>query len=114
MPSQFIRSATWAPTIALSWFWGLGFFYAIHVTLTYGWLGFLAFALPNATGLGLFGWLLGAPRRRIDTIVASVQGPYALLFLGAQFFAVAITIFGFAAYAWLPLFGRDSVVGLVA
>lgn len=40
--------------------------------------------------------------------------PYALLFLGAQFFAVAITIFGFAAYAWLPLFGRDSVVGLVA
>ncbi|SDA34619.1 Acyl-CoA thioesterase FadM [Methylobacterium sp. UNC378MF] len=114
MHSQFIRSATWAPTIALSWFWGLGFFYAIHVTLSYGWLGFLAFALPNATGLGLFGWLLGAPRRKLDAIVAAVQGPYALLFLGAQFFAVAITIFGFAAYAWLPLFGHDAAVGVIA
>lgn len=114
MPSQFIRSAAWAPTIALSWFWGLGFFYAIHVTLTYGWLGFLAFALPNATGLGLFGWVLGAPRRNLDAIVAAVQGPYALLFMGAQFFAVAITIFGFAAYAWLPLFGHYAAVGVIA
>ncbi|MGU3546172.1 thioesterase family protein [Methylobacterium sp. A52T] len=114
MPSQFIRSAAWAPTIALSWFWGLGFFYAIHVTLTYGWLGFLAFALPNAAGLGLFGWVLGAPRRNLDAIVAAVQGPYALLFMGAQFFAVAITIFGFAAYAWLPLFGHDAAVGVIA
>lgn len=114
MPSQFIRSAAWAPTIALSWFWGLGFFYAIHVTLTYGWLGFLAFALPNATGLGLFGWVLGAPRRNLDAIVAAVQGPYALLFMGAQFFAVAITIFGFAAYAWIPLFGHEAAVGVVA
>lgn len=114
MPSQFIRSAAWAPTIALSWFWGLGFFYAIHVTLTYGWLGFLAFALPNAIGLGLFGWMLGAPRRNLDAIVAAVQGPYALLFMGAQFFAVAITIFGFAAYAWLPLFGHDAAVGVIA
>ncbi|MGT2481971.1 hypothetical protein ACU4GR_31060 [Methylobacterium oryzae CBMB20] len=84
------------------------------MTLTYGWLGFLAFALPNATGLGLFGWVLGAPRRNLDAIVAAVQGPYALLFMGAQFFAVAITIFGFAAYAWLPLFGHDAAVGVIA
>lgn len=114
MPSQFVRSAAWAPTIALSWFWGLGFFYAIHVTLSYGWLGFLAFALPNAAGLGLFGWLLGSPRRSLDKIMAAVQGPYALLFLAAQFLAVAITIFGFAAYAWLPVFGRDAIVGVAA
>ena len=35
------RSLVWAPTISLSWFWGLGFFYSIHATLTYGWLGFV-------------------------------------------------------------------------
>lgn len=110
---QFLRSATWAPTIALSWFWGLGFFYAIHVTLTYGWIGFLAFALPNAIGLALFGWILGAPGRSPEKIAATIQGPYAVLFLVCQFLAVAITIFSFAAYAWMPLFGRDTVLGLV-
>ncbi|WP_457108455.1 acyl-CoA thioesterase [Methylobacterium sp. P5_C11] len=98
----------------MSWFWGLGFFYAIHVTLTYGWLGFLAFALPNAGGLALFGWVLGAPRRNPEALIAAVQGAYAPLFLGAQFFAVAITIFGFAAYGWLPLFGHEAAVGVVA
>ncbi|KMO40391.1 thioesterase [Methylobacterium variabile] len=114
MLSQFLRSATWAPTIALSWFWGLGFFYAIHVTLTYGWLGFVAFAVPNAVGLGLFGWILGAPGRSPDKITATIQGPYAVLFLACQFLAVAITIFGFAAYAWTPVFGRETVFGLIA
>lgn len=114
MPNQLLRSAIWAPTIALSWFWGLGFFYAIHVTLTYGWLGFLAFALPNAVGLGLFGWVLGAPGRSPDKIAAAIQGPYAVLFLACQFLAVAITIFGFIAYAWTPLFGRDTIIGSIA
>ncbi|UGB27552.1 thioesterase family protein [Methylorubrum sp. B1-46] len=114
MLNQLLRSATWAPTIALSWFWGLGFFYAIHVTLTYGWLGFLAFALPNAVGLALFGWILGARGRSPDKIMAAIQGPYAILFLACQFLAVAITIFGFIAYAWMPLFGRDAVIGSIA
>ncbi|TXN40816.1 acyl-CoA thioesterase [Methylobacterium sp. WL30] len=114
MTFRIARSSSWSPTIALSWFWGLGFFYAIHVTLSYGWLGFLAFALPNAAGLGLFGWILGAPRRDLDRIVAVVQGPYALLFSLGQLFAVAITIFGFVAYAWLPLFGPGAIVGVVA
>ena len=114
MTFNFDRSLSWAPTIALSWFWGLGFFYAIHVTLSYGWLGFLAFALPNAMGLSLFGWILGAPRRDLDRIVGVIQGPYALLFSLGQMFAVAITIFGFLAYAWLPLFGPGVIVGVVA
>ncbi len=113
MLSQFLRSATWAPTIALSWFWGLGFFYSIHVTLVYGWMGFLSFAVPNAAGLGLFGWILGAPRRSPDKIAAAVQGPYAVLFLACQFLAVAITIFGFAAYAWEPVVGRDAAMGVI-
>jgi acyl-CoA thioesterase FadM len=107
----FLRSVIWAPTVALSWLWGLGFFYAIHVTLTYGWLGFVAFAVPNTTGLFLFGWLLNSPRRDPAKIIAQAGGPYALLFLLCQIFAVAITIFGFAACLWTPLFGEHA--GLV-
>src|SRR5579883_755904 len=92
------RSLLWSPTIALSWLWGLGFFYSIHVTLTYGWLGFLAFATANAGGLFLCGLLLGSPRRDASAVLSSAEGPYLGLFLLAQLFAVAITIFGFAAY----------------
>jgi hypothetical protein len=64
--------------------------------------------------LGLFGWVLGAPGRSPDKIAAVIQGPYAVLFLACQFLAVAITIFGFTAYAWTPLFGRDSIIGSIA
>lgn len=112
MQSSFSRSLTWSPTIALSWFWGLGFFYTIHVTLTNGWLGFLAFALPNAGGLCLFGWMLGAPQRNPAKILADVGSRYALLFQLCQLFAFAITVFGFAYYAWIPLFGTQAELGL--
>ncbi|GBU20005.1 hypothetical protein AwMethylo_42200 [Methylobacterium sp.] len=80
--------------------------------MTNGWLGFIAFAIPNAVGLGLFGWILGSPRIDPAKVLSSVEGPYAGLFLACQFFAVAITIFGFAAYAWMPLFGTNAALGI--
>ena len=54
-----VRNLLWAPTIGLSWLWGLGFFYSIHVTLTYGWLGFFGFAIANVGGsmaVRLYSW----------------------------------------------------------
>lgn len=113
MRSNFARSVSWSPTIALSWFWGLGFFYAIHVTLTNGWLGFLAFALPNAIGLFLFGWFIGAQHRSPEKLIASVCARYTMLFLFCQLLAVSATVFGFAKYAWLPLFGANAWLGIV-
>lgn len=113
MQSNFVRSISWSPTVALSWFWGLGFFYAIHVTLTNGWLGFLAFAVPNAIGLCLFGWIVGAPHRNPDKILASVGAKYTFLFLLCQLLAVTITVFSFANYAWLPLFGPNAWLGII-
>ena len=86
------RSLVWAPTISLSWLWGLGFFYSIHVTLTYGWLGFLGFALPNALGLALFGWIVGRAKSPPDMIVKSFEDAYGGAILLFQFAAVAITI----------------------
>ncbi|MBY0258350.1 MAG: acyl-CoA thioesterase [Methylobacterium sp.] len=112
MRTPSMRSLAWAPTVALSWLWGLGFFYAIHVTLTYGWLGFIAFAVPNATGLFLFGWVLNSPRRNPAETIASFGGHYALLFLLCQIFAVSLTVFSFVSCLWVPLFGAHG--GLVA
>jgi acyl-CoA thioesterase FadM len=112
MPFDANRSVTWSPTIALSWLWGLGFFYAIHVTLEYGWLGFLSFAAPNATGLFLFGWILGSPKRNPTAILRAVESRYAGLFLLCQLCAVAITIFGVAAYLWTPMALPHTAIGV--
>lgn len=112
MHAPFVRSLAWSPTVALSWLWGLGFFYSIHVALTYGWLGFLAFAAPNAIGLFLFGYVLGSPLLNPEKIFASLQSSYVGLLLMCQLCAVAITLFGFAAYLWVPLFGSTSLVSV--
>src|SRR4051794_10577605 len=106
-----IRSLLWAPTIALSWFWGLGFFYSIHVVLTYGWLGFVGFAAPNALGLGLFGWLVGRTKTSPELIVKSLETDYSAAFLFYQVAAAGITIFGFVTYFWAPMFGAGGWIG---
>lgn len=112
MKGKVVRSLLWSPTIALSWLWGLGFFYAIHVTLTNGWLGFVCFAAPNAIGLFTFGWVLGSPKRDPAAIMKNVASRYSTLFLLCQIFAVAITMFGFVAYLWRPLFGTNPAAML--
>ena len=105
-------SLTWSPSVALSWLWGLGFFYSIHVTIEDGWLGFLCFATPNSAGLLLFGWLLGAGHRDPTKIMAKVQRRYYGLFLLAQTLALAVTIFGFVAYLWRPMFLSSAMTPL--
>jgi acyl-CoA thioesterase FadM len=107
-----LRSLVWAPTIALSWLWGLGFFYSIHVTLTYGWLGFIGFAVPNALGLGLFGWIVGRAKSSPDLIVKSFEDSYGGVILLFQFASAAITIFGFVAYFWAPMYGAGAAIGV--
>ena len=106
------RSLVWAPTISLSWLWGLGFFYSIHVTLTYGWLGFIGFAIPNALGLGLFGWIIGRAKSSPDMIVKSFEDAYGGVILLFQFASAAITIFGFVAYFWAPMYGAGAAIGV--
>ena len=105
---------SWAPTIALSWLWGLGFFFSFQVILVYGLLGFLAFAIPNACGLLAFGWILGDPKRDPTAIFQRIQARYAGLFLASQVAAVAITLFASVQYLFIPLFGAESIVLIVA
>ncbi|KTR04087.1 thioesterase [Aureimonas ureilytica] len=109
MPHSALRTSLgWVPTIALSWFWGLGFFYAIHVTRTYGWTGFFAFALANALGFFLFGWVLGRTGRDPAMLWPRLQGPFTGLFLLAQIAAVAVSLQAFVAYL-APLGGVPAM-----
>jgi acyl-CoA thioesterase FadM len=109
---KLLRSIAWAPTIGLSWLWGLGFFYSIHVTIEDGWLGFLLFAIPNCIGLLIFGWILGSQNINPEEIIYRLQTKYLSLFLAAQVLAVAITVFAIAEYLWRPMFSSSIVAPL--
>lgn len=112
MRADYGSSLAWSPTVAVSWLWGLGFFYSIHVTVTYGWLGFLAFAIPNAFGLFLFGYVLGSARVDLEKVFESIQSGYAGLLVLCQLCAVGLTLFGFSAYLWTPLFLTGAPVSI--
>lgn len=105
------QSLAWSPTIALSWLWGLGFFYAIHVTFLYGWPGFVAFAVPNALGLALFGcaveWF--GPREGLEDSFGRLASRYGGILFVYQVAAVGITLFAFAADYLRPLVGGLAI-----
>ncbi len=100
-----------AASVASSWLWGLGFFYSIHVTLTYGALGFLLFAIPNAVGLALFGVVL---ERRSDLPKwwARVRARYLGFLILYQVAAVAITLFA-AGVGFFAILAGDAAGGAV-
>ncbi len=105
--SRFIRSLSWAPTISLSWMWGLGFFYSMHIVWAQGWTGFWVFALANACGLALFGYALSSPRRDPEGVFSRIGPRFVSLFILCQVGAVAITLFSITAYCW-PLLLPDA------
>lgn len=102
--SRLIRSLSWAPTVSLSWMWGLGFFYSMHIVWIQGWTGFWVFALANACGLALFGVVLDARRRDPETLFGRIGPRFVSLFLLCQVGAVAITLFSLGTYFWPLLF----------
>ncbi|MEN3792632.1 thioesterase family protein [Fulvimarina sp. MAC3] len=111
--SQLYRSLSWAPTISLSWMWGLGFFYSMHVVWTQGWLGFWVFALANAAGLASFGMVLNAGGRDPESLFARIGPRFVGLFLLCQFGAIAITLFSLGSYLWPFIFpGASQTVSL--
>jgi YbgC/YbaW family acyl-CoA thioester hydrolase len=102
--SRLVRSLSWAPTVSLSWMWGLGFFYSMHIVWIQGWTGFWIFALANACGLALFGVLLNSRRRDPETLFGRIGPRFVSLFLLCQVGAVGITLFSLGAYFWPLLF----------
>ncbi|WP_421725709.1 thioesterase family protein [Bauldia sp.] len=84
----------------MSWLWGLGFFFSIHFAHAYGWIGLLAFAIPNALGLLFFGagaaWIGRHHDLRNWAEERIARAP--LVFALYQLVAVSLTIFAFLRY----------------
>jgi acyl-CoA thioesterase FadM len=110
MTAIFTRSLHWGPTIALCCC-GPEFFCATQIALSFGWSVALAFAAVNAFSLFLFGRLLSGSQHDDKTVLISAARRYLGLFILGQLCAIAVTIFGFVAYLWTPMFGGSAAIG---
>ncbi|MDF1753300.1 MAG: acyl-CoA thioesterase [Verrucomicrobiales bacterium] len=99
----------WGNTIGLSWMWGLGLFFSVQFTIQFGMLGLLCFAIPNALGLFLFGYITDKVARRSDDkeslakFYDSWSKPFRLPLFLYQLAALSLTIFAIVHYLWQPL-----------
>ena len=57
MNLRWLNAFLWGNSVALAWMWGLGLFFSVQISFMFGMRGLLMFAIPNAVGLMLFGWL---------------------------------------------------------
>ena len=80
-------------------------FFSLHVTALYGLSGLLAFAIPNALGLVLFGVVLTMRRdgRDLRQFAEDTIRRYGSVFMLYQLVAVSLTLFALAAYLFRPL-----------
>ena len=95
---------SWPASIALSWLWGLGFFFSIHFAFSYGFVGLILFALPNALGLVLFGVVAGriGNAAAIRAWIEKAFARYGAIFALYQIAALSLTLFALMAYFALP------------
>lgn len=102
-------SLLWGISIALSWTWGLGLFFSVQMALHYGLQGLLLFAIPNATGLVLFGYLTHKIARRRQTArdferhFFETSHSMRFVILCYQLVAITLTFFAIFRYLFLPL-----------
>lgn len=99
----------WGNTIGLSWMWGLGLFFSVQFTIQFGMLGLLCFAIPNALGLFLFGYITDKVANRSDDKESLAKfydawsKPFKLPLFLYQLAALSLTIFAVVRYLWQPL-----------
>jgi acyl-CoA thioesterase FadM len=117
---RWINAIFWGNSIALSWMWGLGLFFSVQMTFMFGLTGLLAFAIPNALGLFLFGLLTQkvAGRDRggesLQRFFVRWSRPFRLSFYLYQVVAITLTIFAIVHYLFEPLLLPNRESGLVA
>ncbi|MEO8205088.1 MAG: thioesterase family protein [Chthoniobacterales bacterium] len=81
----------------------------MQFTVQYGLAGFASFAIPNALGLVLFGFVTHHIGRRnpgsesLAIFFTSWSRPFRLVFFLYQILAITLTLFAFIRYAWQPL-----------
>lgn len=110
MNFRWINALWWGNSVALAWMWGLGLFFSVQMTFMFGLRGLLWFAIPNALGLMLFGFLTQIVARRhaggkesLAIFFDRFSKPFRLIFYLYQVIALTLTVFALTKYLFYPL-----------
>ena len=110
MNFRWLNTLLWGNSVAIAWMWGLGLFFSVQMTFMFGLSGLLMFAIPNATGLVLFGALTqivarrhGGDRESLARFFDKFGRPFRLVFFLYQILALALTVFALVSYLFVPL-----------
>jgi acyl-CoA thioesterase FadM len=110
MNFRWLNALLWGNSVALAWMWGLGLFFSVQMTFMFGLQGLLLFAIPNAAGLMLFGFLTQIVARNHDGGRESLAiffdrfaKPFRLIFYLYQILALTLTVFALVRYLFVPL-----------
>ncbi len=90
--------------------WGLGLFFSVQMTFMFGLQGLLMFAIPNALGLMLFGFLTQNVAKNHDggqeslaIFFGKFSKPFRLILYIYQIVALSLTVFALVNYLFVPL-----------
>lgn len=110
MNLRWLNALLWGNSVALSWMWGLGLFFSVQMTFMFGLQGLLMFAIPNAFGLALFGFLTQIVARKhsggqesLAIFFDKFSKPFRLIFYLYQIVALSLTVFAIVSYLFVPL-----------
>ncbi len=113
MNFRWINTLLWGNSVALAWMWGLGLFFSVQMTFMFGLEGLLLFAIPNALGLILFGFLTqivadrhAGGQESLALFFDKFAKPFRLILYLYQVVALTLTVFALTKY----LFGSLDLV----
>ncbi len=110
MNFRWLNSVLWGNSVALAWMWGLGLFFSVQMTFMFGLGGLLMFAIPNALGLMLFGFLTqkvaasqDGGQESLAIFFDKFSRPFRLILYIYQIVAISLTVFALVKYLFMPL-----------
>ncbi|MEY3394985.1 MAG: hypothetical protein RL346_1221 [Verrucomicrobiota bacterium] len=110
MNLRWLNAFLWGNSVALAWMWGLGLFFSVQISFMFGMRGLLMFAIPNAVGLMLFGWLTQivagkhqGGQESLALFFDKFSKPFRLIFYIYQIIALSLTVFALVKYLFVPL-----------
>jgi len=105
-----LNALLWGNSVAFAWMWGLGLFFSVQMTFMFGIEGLLLFAIPNALGLVLFGFLTqivanrhSGGRESLAMFFEKFSKPFRLIFYLYQMLAITLTVFALTKYLFWSL-----------
>jgi acyl-CoA thioesterase FadM len=110
MNFRWLNALLWGNSVALAWMWGLGLFFSVQMTFMFGLQGLILFAIPNALGLMLFGFLTQivakshtGGQESLAVFFDKFAKPFRLIFYLYQILALTLTVFALVRYLFVPL-----------